>query len=345
MALPLRIGLIGAGWVTLYHLRGWQALVEEAVVVAIADPSDKASENRAAEFGIGARYRSASEMLAAGGLDAVDIAAPRAAHAELVRLAADHGLPVLCQKPLAPTLDEARQLVADITGRVRLMVHENWRFRAYYRQAAQWIAQGRIGKVKAASLSLVTSGTVPNAEGRLTALERQPMLRGEQRMLVAEVLIHHLDTLRMLPGPMSVRAAVLSRTCPEILGEDGAVLHLETAGGAGVSVFASFAAYGAQPEQVDRLTLLGESGMIQLDGAELVFRSGDDEERISFDQATVYQGAYTATLAHFLRSLRESTPFETSPEDNLETLRLVEDCYRLSGWESAGKSRTEGHAA
>ncbi|CAN7528006.1 Gfo/Idh/MocA family oxidoreductase [Bosea sp. LjRoot9] len=344
MAQPLRIGLIGAGWVTLYHLRGWRALADDAVVVAIADPEHDACERRAEEFGIGARYRSASEMLAAGGFDAVDIAAPRAVHAELVRLAADHGLPILCQKPLAPTLGEAQRLVADVSGRVRLMVHENWRFRAYYRQAAQWIAQGRIGAVKAASLSLVTSGTVPNAEGRLTALERQPMLRGEQRMLVAEVLIHHLDTLRMLLGPMSVRAAVLSRTCPELAGEDGAVVHLETAAGAGVSVFASFAAHGAQPEQVDRLTILGDRGAIRLDGATLRL-SGRDDEQVGFDQAEVYQGAYTATLAHFARCLREGTAFESSPEDNLETLRLVEDCYRLSGWETAGASKAEGQVA
>jgi D-apiose dehydrogenase len=35
-----------------------------------------------------------------------------------------------------------------------------------------------------------------------------------------------------------------------------------------------------------------------------------------------------------VKSLRDNTPFETAPQDNLETLRLVEDCYRLSGWEA-----------
>lgn len=334
---PLRVGLIGAGWVTPYHLRGWRAQAGAAEIVAIADPSPDALASRADEFGIAARFSSAAGLLAAGGLDAVDIAAPRAVHAELVRLAAGHGLAVLCQKPLAATLAEAESLVADIEGRVRLMVHENWRFRAYYRQIRDWLAAGRIGAVKAAWLSLVTSGTVPNAEGRLLALERQPLMRRETRMLVAEVLIHHLDTLRMLLGPMRVGAAVLSRTCGEILGEDGAVVHLQTAAGAGVSVFASLAAHGAPPEQVDRLTLIGESGTIRLDGADLTL-SGARDERLSFDQPAVYQGAYDATIAHFVDCLRDDTPFETAPRDNLETLRLVEDCYRLSGWEMAGVS-------
>lgn len=335
MTSTLKVGLIGAGWVTQHHLRGWQALGKEAAVVAIADPSAENAARRADEFGIPARFGSAGEMLAQGGIDAVDIAAPRAVHADLARLAADHGLPILCQKPLAPTLAEAERLVADIGGRVRLMVHENWRFRAYYRQAAEWLSQGQIGAVKAASLTLVTSGTVPDADGRLAALERQPFMRAETRMLVAEVLIHHLDTLRMLLGPLTVGAAALRQTCREMAGEDSAVIHLKTASGAGVSLFASFAGHGAPAEQRDRLTILGETGTIQLDGAELSI-AGARNDRIGFDQQAVYSGSYAATIAHFVHCLRDGTPFETAPEDNLQTLRLVEDCYRLSGWEAPG---------
>lgn len=336
MVSTLKVGLIGAGWVTQHHLRGWKALGDEASVVAIADPVAENAAHRASEFGIPACFGSAKDMLAAGGIDAVDIAAPRAVHAELARLAADHGLPILCQKPLAPTLAEAERLVADIGDRVRLMVHENWRFRAYYRQAAEWIRQGKIGAVKAASLNLVTSGTVPDAQGRLAALERQPFMRTESRMLVAEVLIHHLDTLRMLLGPLTVSAAALNQTCREMVGEDSAVIHLMTADGAGVAIFASFAAHGAPAEQRDRLTILGEAGTIQLDGADLSI-AGAHNERISFDQPTVYLGSYAATIAHFVHALRDGTPFETAPQDNLKTLRLVEDCYTLSGWEAAGR--------
>src|SRR5690606_21946379 len=120
-------------------------------------------------------------------------------------------------------LAEARDLVADVGSRIRLMVHENWRFRAYYRLARAWLAEGRIGAVKGASLNLVTSGTVPAAEGRLAAIERQPFMATEPRLLVNEVLIHHLDTLRMLLGPLAVRAAALNRTCPGLAGEDTAI--------------------------------------------------------------------------------------------------------------------------
>lgn len=330
----LRIGLVGAGWVTRHHLHAWQAMAGQARVVAVADPNPAAAAARAAEFGIPATFDSAAAMLDAGGIDAVDVATPRATHALIVREVAARGLPVLCQKPLAPTLAEAQRLVADVGGRIRLMVHENWRFRAYYREAAAWLRAGAIGRPHAARLTLLTSGTVPDAEGRYPALERQPFMRTEARMLVAEVLIHHLDTLRMLLGPLTVTAASLSRTCPELAGEDGAVIQLAGEGGLAVSVFGSFAAHGHPPAQADQLEILGEAGAIRLDGPRLA-RAGADPAVRDFDLAAAYQGSYDATIRHFVEALARDLPFETSPADNLETLRLVEDCYRLSGWEAA----------
>jgi predicted dehydrogenase len=326
----LRVGLVGAGWVTQYHLRAWAGLRARAEIVAIADPSAAARAARMDEFGIAKSYDSASAMLAAGGLDAVDIAAPRAFHAELVRLAAGHGLAMLCQKPLAPTLAEARDLVAGLPAGTRLMVHENWRFRASYREAAAWLRAGAVGSPFAARLALVSSGTLPDAEGRYPALERQPFIRHERRMLVSEILIHHLDTLRMLLGPLAVTACSMSRTCPELSGEDSAIVQLRGESGLAAQVFASLAGHGHPPGAVDRLEILGPKGALTLEGGELSL-AGAAPRRQSFDPAEVYQGSYDATIAHFVARLADGEPFETGPEDNLRTLALVEDCYRLAG--------------
>jgi D-apiose dehydrogenase len=333
MSRELRVGLIGAGWVTQYHLHAWKNLAGRALIVAIADPAPENVAVRADAFGIGRRFASASEMLAECELDAVDIAAPRAVHAELVRLATSRGVAVLCQKPLAPTLAEAEALTREVAGRIRLMVHENWRFRDYYRDVAAWIQDGRIGPITAARLSLVTSGTIPDANCEFPALVRQPFMRGETRMLVAEVLIHHLDTLRMLLGHLDVTAATLTRTCTEIIGEDGAVIQMQSRDGAGVSLFATFAAHGAPPSQPDRLEILGKQGAIRLEGGELQLFAAQSEKR-AYDLTASYQGSYNSTIAHFVDALQSGAPFETAPEDNLRTLRLVEDCYRLSGREN-----------
>ena len=333
MNKPLRVGLIGAGMVSRHHLIAWADIADQARVVAIADPSADNAARRAGEFGISKTYANAEAMLAADELDAVDIAAPREMHAPLVRLAAKRRLPVLCQKPLAPNLQEATALAAEVKDQTRLMVHENWRFRGYYRDAAAWLRENRIGNVKQAQLTLLTSGVLPGPDGLCPALERQPFMRRERRMLVAEVLIHHLDTLRMLLGPLRVTAAQISRSSDELVGEDGAVIQLKADSGAGVTVFASFAAHGHPAAQVDRLEILGDKGAIKLDGPSLTCSGTSPAER-TYDLPTEYQGSYNRTIAHFVRSLRDNMPFETAPRDNLETLRLVEDCYLLSGWEA-----------
>jgi predicted dehydrogenase len=327
MNQPLRIGLIGAGMVSRHHLIAWAGIADHARIVAVADPSADNAARRAAEFGITQTYATAEAMLAAAELDAVDIAAP------LVRLAAKKHLPVLCQKPLAPNLQQATELANEVRDLARLMVHENWRFRGYYRDAAAWLRNGRIGNIKQAQLTLLTSGVLPGPDGLCPALERQPFMRREKRMLVAEVLIHHLDTLRMLLGPLRVAAGQLSRSSKQLVGEDGALIQLQTENGAGVTVFASFAAHGHPATQIDLLEILGDKGAIKLDGPHLVCSGASPAEK-TYDLAAEYQGAYNRTIAHFVQSLRDNSPFETAPPDNLETLRLVEDCYRLSGWEA-----------
>jgi predicted dehydrogenase len=97
-------------------------------------------------------------------------------------------------------------------------------------------------------------------------------------------------------------------------------------------VFASFAANGFPAVQIDRLDVLGDKGSIRLDGP-LLTCSGDNPGEQRYDLAVEYQGSYNRTIAHFVHALRDGTPFGTAPADNLETLKLVEDCYRLSGWE------------
>ncbi|MCI0433625.1 MAG: Gfo/Idh/MocA family oxidoreductase, partial [Gemmatimonadetes bacterium] len=225
----VHIGLAGAGWVSRYHLEAWKRLGPRARVVAIADPDVRAAEARANDYDIPAVHESVEAMLDSTTLDAIDIAAPREMHPPLCRLAAKHGLAILCQKPLAPTLEEAEALVAELDGHVRWMIHENWRFRRHYRRVREWLNEQRIGRVRTVMMSLLTSGLVPGEDGTLPALVRQPMLGGLERMLLMEIMIHHVDTLRFLLGPMRLEWARLDRTCAQIRGEDRAALLCTTA--------------------------------------------------------------------------------------------------------------------
>ncbi len=329
---PVRVGLAGAGWVSLHHLEAWTALSGRARVVAIADPDIAAARTRATAFDVPAVYDSVEAMVAAESLDAIDVASPRDTHVRNCLLAAHRGLAVLCQKPLAPTVSEGEALVAGLEGRVRLMVHENWRFRPHYRRIGEWLQNGHVGHVRTVMLSLLTSGLLPDVDGRFPALERQPMLATLDRLLVMEVLIHHLDTLRFLLGPLTLSGATLGRSCDAVRGEDRAALLLTTAGGAAVSVIGDFAAHGHPPQQCDRLEILGTSGRITLDRNRLCLAgrvTGDE----TIDLAADYKASYLGAITHFLDRLADGQPFETGGSDNLETLRIAEAAY--AGWTGA----------
>jgi predicted dehydrogenase len=321
----LAIALAGCGMVSRHHLIGWSKLASVGVVgarvVAVADPDRARAEARAAEFGIPAIFADVETMLRAARPDALDIAAPVGAHAALCRLAAAHRVAILCQKPLAPTLAEAAALVAGL-GPVRFMVHENWRFRLPYRQALAWLAAGAIGDVVSARLAFASSGLL----GARPALARQPFLGTMPRLIVFEVLIHHLDVLRCLLGEMSVTAAVLSRAAGATLGEDTAAILLAGGSGAPILCTGTMAAAGASPIGADALEIIGTAGAIRFDGEALTL-SGGRTAALAWDSGLVYQSGYDACLAHFAGALAAGTPFETAAADNLRTLGLVEAVY------------------
>jgi predicted dehydrogenase len=329
-AAPLRVGMIGAGMISPYHLKAW-ARCPQAEVVGIADPDAAAACSRAAEFGIPAVHADAVELMEALRPDAVDIAAPMEVHAGICRAATDRGIAVMCQKPLCPTVAEARALVAEIGGRVPFVVHENWRFRPPYRRIRQWLQEGRIGRVRAFTMAVMTGGLVPDLPDQPPpALRRQPFMARMPRFTVLEGVIHQIDALRFLLDGLSVAGARVARLSDRVVGEDTAMLLLESPGGAIGTLSASLTVPGAGPRSSDTLTLIGETGTITF--RDWVLACTADGATESFEREPVYQASFDAVIAQFAGSLRHGTPFETTAEENLATLQLVDDVYRLAGW-------------
>jgi len=312
--------------ISAHHLKAW-ARLSDVEVAAVADPDLGRAQARADAFGIPASFRGLSDMLADQDLDAVDIASPRETHPALVREAADRGIHVLCQKPLAPTLAEAEALAAEARGRIRLMVHENWRFRPYYRQMKAWMDAGRLGPISSCTISVKSSGLLPDADGEYPTLRRQPFMAREERLLVAEALIHQIDVARWLLGPLDLLAARLLRTSSAVVGETAAALLFETRAGAPVFIDGSLTCPGFPPAPRDRVEIIGERASILMENDRLRLLGGGDEE-IGYDHATAYQESFDRAIAHFVHGLRSGEPFETEADNNLQTLALVEAAYR-----------------
>jgi predicted dehydrogenase len=333
----LRIGLIGAGDISQYHLAAWRKDAR-AEVVAVCDRDEARARARAAAFAIPGVYADAAAMLASEKPDAVDIATWRETHVELAQLAAAHGVHVLCQKPLAPTLGEAEALAAGIAGRVRLMVHENRRFAPHFRAIRRWIDDGRVGPVRQCVLTMHRSGFLKDANGRRPAVERAPFMAREKRLMIAETLIHQLDVLRFLLGPLAMIAARTLNTEPDMPGETLATLMLETPAGAPVVIAGSFVAPGFGTAVSDRLEIIGTHASVILDDAGIELR-GATAERMAVDYKAAYQACFDAGIAHFIGQLLSGLPFETGPDDNLQTLKLVEDAYALAAVQRGSLSR------
>ncbi|MDG4647893.1 Gfo/Idh/MocA family oxidoreductase [Roseibacterium sp. SDUM158017] len=330
MAEPLRIALVGCGLISLYHLRAWQAAGAE--IVALCDTDRAKAEARGAEFGVSRIHDDAGEMFAEGGFDAVDIAASVGAHAPVARMAADHGVHIMCQKPLTETVAEAEALIVDVGERVRFMVHENYRFRPHYMTVRRWIDEGRIGAVRHAQISCRGSGLCPREGDVPFLIERQPYLTGFRRNLVFETMIHHLDVLRCLCGPLEVVAARLNRLAEGLPGEDTAAILMTGAGGLLATADGCLVAPGYPPLHGDRLEVIGETGTIVME-LNRVFVVGAEEEAVEVDLLGRYQECFDTVMAGFVQGLRDGTPFETDRLDNLETLRLMESVYRAAGVE------------
>ncbi|MBB5222349.1 putative dehydrogenase [Amaricoccus macauensis] len=305
--------------------------------MGIASRNPVTAKARAERFAIAAVYTDPVEAVAALRPDVVDICSPVERHLAHVRLAADAGAAILCQKPLAATLAEA--IAAAEAARdagVRLMVHENFRFRPWFRAAKTALDAGRIGEPFYLRSDLRLAGTVPTARHpEPWSLARQPFFRQMPRLLVLESMIHQIDVARFLLGaePTAV-VAMLRRVSPDVVGEDLASLMLRFPSAHAV-LERSYATLGeADPPAVsEELRVEGTGGLLRVlrDGTtEIVTEtaSGRREERLDVDLDDAYARSYAATIAHFAAALRDGTPFETGPADNLRTLDATLAAYR-----------------
>lgn len=326
----LRVGVLGCGMISADHFRAW-ASCKGGRVVAVCDPALERATARAQEFHIERVYTSPREMFETESLDAVDIITPRETHADMVRLAAAHRVHALCEKPLCPTHEEAARLVDDVGDAIGVMVNENWRYRAYFLKIMAWLHESRLGTLTQARIALWRASMLPRAEdGRVHSLTRQPFLARERRVLIAESLIHEIDTARAMFGEMELVGCTTARTCDEIVGEDSATLLLRTAYGLPVTIDGVMTAAGHAVRAPDRVEIAGTRCSVVLENAELRL-IGAERATHTYDEDTVRQNCFDASIQHFCDQVRGGRSFWTSARDQLATLRLMEDAYRLAG--------------
>jgi predicted dehydrogenase len=142
----LGVGVLGVGEMGKRHAENLRRLVPEARLVAVADAAPQRARQVAEELEIEHAYPSLEEMALRKDVDAILIATPDKFHAAAIRTAAAAGKNILCEKPIATTLDDAHAALREVSrARVRLQVGFMRRYDPAYVAAMKRIEAGEIG--------------------------------------------------------------------------------------------------------------------------------------------------------------------------------------------------------
>ena len=332
----LKGALIGTGYFAQFHADGWNR-ISGVDLAAVADPSADRAKPFAAKWSIPHVYADATEMIRAEKPDFVDITTRPEAHLELTTLAAEHGVHVICQKPMAPTWDDCTAMVRLCDGAgVQLLMHENWRWQPWFREMKRVLDDGRLGSPYHVEYRMRTGdGRGPKP------YEVQPYFREMERLLVYESAVHFLDTFRYLIGEIRTVSCRLKRVNPAIRGEDCALVHLEFENGAlGLIDANRISGPAPSPVALGTCRVEGDGGTIRLaeDGRIFLAEHGKPEAEHAFARTDAgYKGdSVRATQEHLLECLKTGAHCESEGGDYLRTVAAVEACYesaRSGQWE------------
>jgi predicted dehydrogenase len=325
-----RGGMIGAGAWSEIQLTAWNGVVD-AEIVALTDRHPERRNPVVQRYNIPQAFDDFEAMLDQAELDFVDICTRPYSHALLTKLAAERGLPVLCQKPFCENLEEATKIVefCDQAG-ARLMILENFRWQAWYRQAKAVLESGALGKPFFARLHKRSRMTLPRFENRQAYLAEMP------RFAVYEMGVHYLDTFRFLFGEPDSVYARTHHISPYVKGED---VQFITMGYRDLTCLInhSWASVPVptvdKPEEEDdiapppRLEVDGTGGTLILlaDGSMHLYSDSDHQQwQFSWDTRSESR---IAVQQHFIDCLDSGADFETSGAETLKTMALVYACY------------------
>jgi len=319
---PIRVGLIGAGQMGLWHARCLVHDIQRAELAAVADPDEDAAR-RAAALAPGIRWAIGHEaILSDPSIQAVVITSPDATHARLIEGAAQAGKDIFCEKPLATDLTEADAALAAIASHgVKLQVGFQRRFDPAYQRAREVIAAGELGPVELA----VATTRDPLEAGRPGA--------GKNAAIFIQTTIHDLDSLRYLTGLEVVQVYATASYFGEGPAEedevDTAVVVLRFQTGALATITDSWrTAYGYDVQ----VEVMGPKGKVQVGYERQTAVRHFTAEGVRHDHVYWYTDrfgeAYRRELEHFVECVARGAVPEVGGADARAAQALAEAAAR-----------------
>jgi len=143
----LKVAVVGNGGIyRLAHGPAWRQ-IPQANVIATCDIVKERAEQASVEMGTGNSFTSFEELLKNDGVDLVDICTPHPSHAELAILALQAGKHVICEKPMALTVEDAARMMSTARSKRRhLYIGHTRRFDRRWIEVKQHLESGRLGE-------------------------------------------------------------------------------------------------------------------------------------------------------------------------------------------------------
>jgi predicted dehydrogenase len=297
---------------------------ENAVLQAVMVRDLNRAKALADKHGAQEYYDSTEGLLSSENVDAVYISTPVYLHRAHTVAAARRGKHVLCEKPMARTVEECQEMIeACRTNGVKLAIGYMVRFRAHHRKAKELINGGVLGRIiEARAQNHLWYPDIPGA------WRQDPELGGGGSL--ADVGSHCIDLLRFLLGEVVEVTAMMDTIAFSYPVEDTALVMLRFEGGAQGIVDASFAV----PHRQCLLEVYGTRGTL------LAFRTlgpfTDPEMRLYSEERVEeihvpWVNAYTAEFEDFGHCIEEGGEAAVTGQDGLQITRIMAAAYESAG--------------
>jgi predicted dehydrogenase len=352
----LAVALIGQGFMGRAHSNAYRQVNHffetpfELQLKVICGRNQAGLEKMAATWGweeISTDWRSAIERR---DIDVIDVAAPNWLHAEMAIAAAEAGKIVLCEKPLAMSVDQAVQM-AEAARLIPNMVWFNYRRVPAIAFTRRLIDEGRIGQVfHYRATYLQESGADPT---RPPNWKTQKSEAGSGAL--GDLLSHLIDTAMYLNGPITEVAGMMHTFAPGRDVDDATLLLARFANGSIGSFEASRYAVGCRNrnafeihgskgmakfdlEDLNRLEFFDATDARNVQGARRLLVTGPDQPySANFwkpGHIIGYEHTFIAALGDFLRAVESGERFHPDFADGLAVQRVlaaVEESSKLNG--------------
>ncbi len=321
---PLQVILAGLG----VRGRYWAEVLTRSPrceIIAYADPNPAACERMAVKYGERPTFSTPEEALAAlPNAQALVLANPPIGRASQIRAASERSIPMLVEKPLALTVEEAAKLVNIAeTANVPLMVGLNFRYLEVTKEVMRLLADGIIGK---ASFGRFTYERY--RDGNRTDLNKYPLTM-DQPMLW-EQSIHHFDLMRYIYGqePILIQAQTWNPAWSMYQSDANVAAIITFNKGMIVNYQGTWQSGWAEPRFEWRTDCT--NGVIsQQDQFGKLFFAQQAEPQLSEISLPPHELWITETsglLEAFLNCVIDGEPLQCSGRDHLMSLAMVEAC-------------------